>query len=240
MPARGRFPRTLKHTGAAFREQARPAPPRARMMPNLQKNKPHAESAESAEFSRAVLLCSSAPAPDSHPPMAWRAGRRGTSRRGPSGTGEGWKRGRGPSAFWGFIADVVADHAEGSSRGKARRRAVASSRNGEYRGIFRKHLSRRVPAAPCRRLHLPRVFPGACLAVEPGGSAGASAARGRRPPPFVRSGSSRDRAAGIVTAGSQVAPAALVSLPRKTRMAPCHTPPLCQLSASPAPGTVPA
>jgi hypothetical protein len=33
-------------------------------------------------------------------PMARRAGRRGTSRRGASETAEGWRRGRGPSAFF--------------------------------------------------------------------------------------------------------------------------------------------
>jgi hypothetical protein len=40
-------------------------------------------------------------------------------------------------------------------------------------------------------------FPEACLAVEPEGNAGASAGPGTSPSPFVRSGSPRDRAAGI-------------------------------------------
>jgi len=40
------------------------------------------------------------PPDDPRQPTAWRAGRRGTNRCGLPGTGEGWKRGRGPSAFF--------------------------------------------------------------------------------------------------------------------------------------------
>jgi hypothetical protein len=104
----------------------------------------------------------------------------------------------------------LASGATDSSHAKARRMAVASSRNGEYRGIFRRHLSRRLRAAPCRRLHLPRVFSRSLPGRLAGRRRRCVRRTGTSPPPFVRSGSPRDRAAGSVTAGSRSAPAAWV------------------------------
>jgi hypothetical protein len=106
----------------------------------------------------------------------------------------------------GLQTTLRVPHVAGSCR-----RAVASSRNGEYRGICHRHLSRRVRAAPCRRLHLPRVFsrslPGRCA----GGSAGwRPPDRGRRLHLSCRPGVDEIARRGSVTAGIRGAPAALV------------------------------
>jgi hypothetical protein len=67
--------------------------------------------------------------------------------------------------------------------------SIAESSADTFPAVYAPHPA---DASTCRAS-----FPGACLAVEPGGSAGASAGPGRVSPPFVRSGSPRDRAAGI-------------------------------------------
>jgi hypothetical protein len=114
----------------------------------------------------------------------------------------------------GFIADLAADHAAGSSRGKAGRRAVASFRNGEYRGRFRRHLSRRVRAAPADASTCRASFPEPASPFEAEGAP-------VRPP-------DRDRCLHLscgpgvheiaqrvsVTAGSRGAPAAWVPPPK--------------------------
>jgi hypothetical protein len=121
---------------------------------------------------------------------------------------------------------------------QACRRAVAGFRDGKYRGSFRRHLSRRGRAAARRCLHLPRVFssslPRRCGRRE--------RRCVRRTGRFLRLRAGREFTRSRGGCRLRLAPGALRRqrcLPQKTRMAPCHIPPVCGPSASPPPCDVP-
>jgi hypothetical protein len=144
-------------------------------------------------------------------------------------------RRRRRTKIWFFI-DLVAANAARPSPSKACRRVVASFRNGEYRRFPRRHLSRRVGAAACRHLHLPRVF-FQCLPLRLNRKLRQCVRRTRTFPHRSRGPGVHKIARRVsVTAGSAGASAGKV-LPQKTRMAPCHIPPIRRPSASPPPGT---
>jgi hypothetical protein len=77
------------------------------------------------------------------PPTAWRAGRRGTSRRGPVGNGRGMEARQDASEIFRFIADVVASHPctwrptpNLSFRGSAARNPFAPTKPARDREIY--------------------------------------------------------------------------------------------------------
>jgi hypothetical protein len=122
------------------------------------------------------------------------AGRCGRSR----GSGEGVKRGRVP---WRSFVGSSQSWVQATPRvGRAAKPAVVPSQAPATVSIAESSANT-FPAAyplhPADASTCRASFPGACLTVEPGGSAGASAGPGPVPPPIARSGSPRDRGAGI-------------------------------------------